>query len=189
MNPKPTPGQIREINDSIRYAMWSVFKVTSPLPEDRAKVAAEVEALFADLAEQGVVVRGVYDVAGLRADADFMIWWHAEDIRTVQSAYHRLRRTELGAHLEPVWSVAALHRPAEFNKGHIPAFMADETRWTSSASTRSCVPTSGTSWRTTERRTLLSEHGQMARDYPDVRANTIASFALGRLRVDPGVRG
>ena len=126
MSPKPSPSQIRDINDSIRYAMWSVFKVSSPLPRDRAKVVAEVEALFGDLAEQGVVVRGVYDVAGLRADADFMIWWHAEDIAAVQAAYHRLRRTELGAHLEPVWSVAALHRPAEFNKGHIPAFMADE---------------------------------------------------------------
>jgi len=30
-----------------------------------------------------------------------------------------------------------------------------------------------------ERRDLLREHGQLARDYPDVRANTIASFALG----------
>jgi len=30
-----------------------------------------------------------------------------------------------------------------------------------------------------ERRTLLAEHGKMARDYPDVRANTVASFALG----------
>ena len=30
-----------------------------------------------------------------------------------------------------------------------------------------------------ERRHMLVEHGQMARDYPDVRANTVASFALG----------
>jgi peroxiredoxin len=30
-----------------------------------------------------------------------------------------------------------------------------------------------------ERRALLKEHGQMARGYPDVRANTVASFALG----------
>jgi len=169
MSPKPSPGQIREINDSIRYAMWSVFKVTGPLPEDRAKLTSEVEALFADVAEQGVVVRGVYDVAGLRADA----------IRLVQSAYHRLRRTELGAHLEPVWSVAALHRPAEFNKGHIPAFMADER-----PSDFICVYPFVRSYDwylldDKERRALLSEHGQMARDYPDVRANTIASFALG----------
>ena len=30
-----------------------------------------------------------------------------------------------------------------------------------------------------ERRAMLAEHGKMARDYPDVRANTVASFALG----------
>jgi len=182
MTQKPSAGQIREINDSIRYAMWSVFKVTSPLgrvPGDRAGLAAEIEALFADVADQGVVVRGVYDVAGLRADADFMIWWHAEDIRKVQAAYHRLRHTELGGHLESVWSVAALHRPAEFNRGHIPAFMTGED-----PKDFICVYPFVRSYewyllQDQERRALLSEHGQMARDYPDVRANTIASFALG----------
>jgi hydrogen peroxide-dependent heme synthase len=178
MSPKPSASQIREINDSIRYAMWSVFKVSSPLPEDRAKVAAEVEALFAEVEQEGVVVRGVYDVAGLRADADFMVWWHAEDIATVQSAYHRLRRTELGRHLTPVWSVAALHRPAEFNKGHIPAFMAGED-----PKKFICVYPFVRSydWYLLDdksRRDMLVEHGMQARGYPDVRANTIASFAL-----------
>jgi hydrogen peroxide-dependent heme synthase len=178
MSPKPSASQIREINDSIRYAMWSVFKVSSPLPEDRAKVAAEVEALFAEVEQEGVVVRGVYDVAGLRADADFMVWWHAEDIATVQSAYHRLRRTELGRHLTPVWSVAALHRPAEFNKGHIPAFMAGEE-----PKRFICVYPFVRSYDwylldDKERRDMLVEHGMQARGYPDVRANTIASFAL-----------
>jgi len=178
MSPKPSASQIREINDSIRYAMWSVFKVSSPLPEDRAKVAAEVEALFAEVEQEGVVVRGVYDVAGLRADADFMVWWHAEDIATVQSAYHRLRRTELGRHLTPVWSVAALHRPAEFNKGHIPAFMAGED-----PKNFICVYPFVRSYDwylldDKERRDMLVEHGMQARGYPDVRANTIASFAL-----------
>ncbi|HEX8970499.1 hydrogen peroxide-dependent heme synthase [Oryzihumus sp.] len=178
MSPKPSASQIREINDSIRYTMWSVFKVSAPLPEDRAKLAAEVEALFTEVAEQGVVVRGVYDVAGLRGDADFMVWWHAEQIEAVQSAYHRLRRTELGRHLSPVWSSAALHRPAEFNKGHIPAFMAgeDPKRYI-------CVYPFVRSYdwyllEDKERRDMLVEHGQMAREYPDVRANTIASFAL-----------
>jgi hydrogen peroxide-dependent heme synthase len=178
MSPKPSASQIREINDSIRYAMWSVFKVSSPLPEDRAKITTEVEALFAEVEQEGVVVRGVYDVAGLRADADFMVWWHAEDIATVQSAYHRLRRTELGRHLTPVWSVAALHRPAEFNKGHIPAFMAGEE-----PKKFICVYPFVRSYDwylldDKERRDMLVEHGMQARGYPDVRANTIASFAL-----------
>jgi chlorite dismutase len=179
MSPKPSAGQIRDINNATRYAMWSVFKVTSALPQDRNALADEVEALFADVADHGVVVRGVYDVAGLRADADFMIWWHAEDIRGVQAAYRRLLATTLGAHLEAVWSVAALHRPAEFNRGHIPAFLADEH-----PKDFICVYPFVRSYEwylleDEERRGLLSEHGQMARDYPDVRANTIASFGLG----------
>ena len=142
-------------------------------------MTAELEAFLADISGEGVAVRGIYDVAGLRGDADFMIWWHAETIEQLQSAYHRLLRTELGQHLEPVWSSAALHRPAEFNKSHIPAFMADEV-----ARKYVCVYPFVRSYEwylleDGERRDLLREHGQMARDFPDVRANTIASFALG----------
>ena len=46
-----------------------------------------------------VVVRGIYDVPGLRADADFMVWWHAETSDELQDAYRRFRRTALGARL------------------------------------------------------------------------------------------
>ena len=176
---KPAPSVVREINDSIRYAMWSVFVSVQPLGEDREKVAAEAAALLADVEAAGVVVRGVYDVAGLRADADLMIWWHAETIEQLQSAYHRFLRTELGAALEPVWSVAALHRPAEFNKSHVPAFLAGED-----PKAYICVYPFVRSYDwylldDARRRDMLVEHGQMARGYPDVRANTVASFALG----------
>ena len=170
---------MREINDSIRYAMWSVFASVQPLAEDREKLASEAAALLADLEAEGVVVRGVYDVAGLRADADLMIWWHAETIEELQSAYHRFLRTELGSALEPVWSVAALHRPAEFNKSHVPAFLAGEE-----PRAYVCVYPFVRSYDwylldDAERRDMLVEHGQLARGYPDVRANTVASFALG----------
>ena len=179
MSDKLTPAQMREINETIRYSMWSVFSSVTPLGDDRDGLGAELETFVATIAAEGVTVRGLYDVAGLRADADFMIWWHAETIEQLQSAYHRLLRTELGAHLEPVWSAAALHRPAEFNKSHIPAFMADEN-----ARKYVCVYPFVRSYDwylldDAERRDMLREHGQMARDYPDVRANTIASFALG----------
>ena len=170
----------REINDLIRYTMWSVFKLREPLADaDRATEAAELEALVADLAGADVVVRGFYDVAGLRADADLMVWIHAENSDELQSAYHRLRSTRFGRRLEPVWSQMALHRPAEFNKSHVPAFLAEEQ-------TRAyvCVYPFVRSYEwylldESERRRLLAEHGKMARDYPDVRANTVSSFALG----------
>ena len=171
----------KDLNDQIRYTMWSVFRLATPLGDgaDRTGEAEEVEKLFAELAGEDVVVRGVYDVSGLRADADVMVWSHAADSEQLQSLYHRLRRTAFGRRLEPVWSQVALHRPAEFNKGHVPAFMAEEE-----PRGYVCVYPFVRSYEwyllsDEERRALLAEHGQMARGYADVRANTVASFALG----------
>src|SRR5947209_3660052 len=169
-----------ELNATIRYTMWSVFKLARPLPdEERGPIGDEVQALVDELAGKDVVVRGTYDVSGLRADADLMIWWHAPSAEALQEAYGRLRRTALGRHLEPVWSQMALHRPAEFNRSHIPAFLADEEprRFV-------CVYPFVRSYEwyllpDEECRFMLAEHGKMARGYPDVRANTVASFALG----------
>ncbi|HEX6196820.1 MAG TPA: hydrogen peroxide-dependent heme synthase [Jiangellaceae bacterium] len=175
-----TKSNARELNDVIRYTMWSVFRLSTPLGDaDRAQLAAEVDGLLGELSGKDLVVRGTYDVGGLRADADLMIWWHAPELTDLQDAYHRLRGTELGRHLESVWSQAALHRPAEFNKSHIPAFLADEP-----PRAYVCVYPFVRSYEwylleDKERRAMLAEHGQMARDYPDVRANTVASFALG----------
>jgi chlorite dismutase len=175
----PNAARIRELNAAIRYTMWSVFRATAPLPALREPVAAEVETLVEQLAGKDVVVRGSYDVSGLRADADLMIWWHAGTADALQEAYGLLRRTVLGRHLTPVWSQLALHRPAEFNKSHLPAFLSGEP-----AREYLCVYPFVRSYEWyllpgDERRDLLREHGQMARGYPDVRANTVASFALG----------
>jgi hydrogen peroxide-dependent heme synthase len=173
-------SRIKDLNDQIRYTMWSVFKLRDLIGDaDRAAEASEVSELFAKLAADDVVVRGTYDVSGLRADADVMIWWHAEDSQQLQAAYNAFRRTAFGRRLDPVWSQMALHRPAEFNKSHIPAFLADET-----PRAHVCVYPFVRSYEwylleDSERRKMLADHGKMARDYADVRANTVASFALG----------
>lgn len=170
----------REINATIRYTMWSVFRLDEPFGDAaRDAEAAEVVDLIAKLAADDVVVRATYDVSGLRADADLMIWWHASTADALQAAYNAFRRTAVGRRMAPVWSQMALHRPAEFNKSHVPAFMADET-----AKDYVCVYPFVRSYEwyllpDEERRDMLKEHGMQARDYPDVRANTVASFALG----------
>lgn len=171
----------REINDTLRYTMWSVFRLRDVLGDDadRGAEAAEVAELFEMLATEDVVVRGLYDVSGIRADADLLVWWHAATADALQAAYNRLRRTRFGRRLDPVWSQLAMHRPAEFNKGHVPAFMADER-----ARDYVCVYPFVRSYEwyvldDAERRRMLAEHGQMGREYADVRANTVASFALG----------
>ncbi|MGL5810614.1 MAG: hydrogen peroxide-dependent heme synthase [Nocardioides sp.] len=183
MSDKPTTkaGRTRELNDTIRYTMWSVFRLSTPLGEggDRDAATAELTELFDKLDAEEVVLRGLYELSGVRADADVMVWWHAATVEDLQAAYQRLRATAFGHHLEPVWSQLALHRPAEFNKSHIPAFLADEA-----PGAYVCVYPFVRSYEwylldDAERRALLAEHGRMGRGYPDVRANTVASFALG----------
>ncbi|TCP55263.1 chlorite dismutase [Tamaricihabitans halophyticus] len=173
-------ARIRELNDTIRYTMWSVFRAEpGRLPADRAQAAGEANDYLEALADKGVTVRGVYDIAGMRADADYLIWWHAEEVEQVQAAYSGFRRTAVGKASVPVWSQVALHRPAEFNKSHLPAFLAGEE-----PRKYVCVYPFVRSYEwyllpDEERREMLAEHGMQARDFGDVRANTVASFALG----------
>ncbi|MFB9662000.1 hydrogen peroxide-dependent heme synthase [Glycomyces mayteni] len=175
----PNAARIKELNDTIRYTLWSVFRAEEPMPSIRQDLASDMEAFFKKhCGDQGVTVRGTYDLTGMRADADLMVWWHAESSDDLQKAYSDFRRSPLGRHLAPVWSNMALHRPAEFNRSHLPAFLTEEPRGYVSVYpfVRSyewyLLPDE-------ERRDLLREHGQMARDFPDVRANTVPAFSLG----------
>ncbi|HWB65718.1 MAG TPA: hydrogen peroxide-dependent heme synthase [Mycobacteriales bacterium] len=170
----------KELNELIRYVMWAVFRVRGALPaERRDALAGELTELLDQLAAKGIVTRGLYDVAGFRADADFMFWWVAPSSDDLQEAWSRFRQSELGRACEPVWSAMAVHRPAEFNKSHVPAYLAGEEpkRYIS------VYPFNRSyEWYLlpdTERRAMLAEHGVMARGYPDVRANTVPAFALG----------
>jgi chlorite dismutase len=108
-----------------------------------------------------------------------MFWWIAPTSDDLQEIYASFRRTRLGRACEPAWSAMALHRPAEFNKSHIPAFLAGEE-----PKNYVCVYPFVRSYEwylldDAERRAMLAEHGKMAREYPDVRANTVSAFALG----------
>jgi chlorite dismutase len=179
MSDQTNAARLRELNDTLRYTMWSVFRACGSLPALRDDVVSEVESLIEQLGTKDVTVRGTYDVSGLRADADVMIWWHSASSDALQEAYGLFRRTAFGRQLAPVWSQMALHRPAEFNKSHIPAFLAGEE-----ARPYICVYPFVRSYEwyllpDAERREMLAEHGRLARGYPDVRANTVASFALG----------
>jgi hydrogen peroxide-dependent heme synthase len=174
-------ARARELNELIRYTMWSVFRLGDAPHLDaanRTEAAAEAAAVLEEAEGKGVVTRGSYDLQGLRADADYMFWWVAPSPGDLQETYARFRRTMLGRASEPVWSVMALHRPAEFNKGHIPAFLAGEEP----RAYVSVYPfVRSYEWYLLppeERRAQLAEHGRMAREFPDVRANTVACFAL-----------
>lgn len=171
----------RQLNEEPYYALYSVFRVRGgQLPDSqRGSASRETEDLLDSAAAKGVLTRGCYDVAGYRADADFLFWWTGAQVDDLQETFRRFRQTRLGRASDPVWSVMAVHRPAEFNKSHIPAYVREEEprRYL-------CVYPFVRSYEwylldPSERRELLAEHGRMARDYPDVRANTASAFALG----------
>src|SRR5699024_12569248 len=95
-----------------------------------------------------------------------------------QAAHNAFRRHAMSSRMSPVWSQMPVHRPAEFNTSHIPAFMAEEQ-----ARAYICVYPFVRSYEwyllpDDERRDMLREHGMQARDYPDVRAYTMPAFAL-----------
>ncbi|KWX64065.1 hydrogen peroxide-dependent heme synthase [Mycobacterium sp. NAZ190054] len=173
-----------ELNSTIRYLMFSVFAVKpgalDASDDARASVVDETATFLKGQEDAGVVVRGLYDIAGMRADADFMMWTHAPTVEALQKTYADFRRTTtLGRACTPVWSNVALHRPAEFNKSHIPAFLAGEE-----PGAYICVYpfVRSLEWYLLpddERRRMLAEHGMAARGYKDVRANTVPAFALG----------
>lgn len=156
------------------WTLWSVLR------RERAAVADGMALERAlDEVPEGVVVRGLYDLTGMRADADLMVWLHGDSPEALQAELRRLRRTaELGA-LVPSWSAMGVHRPAEFSADHQPAFLsgAEPQGWL-------CLYPFVRSYDwyllpADERRTMLAEHGRKGRDFPHLLANTVSAFGLG----------
>lgn len=160
------------------FTLWAVLRrdPQNPVAEPDATELADIAGL---VEEGGVSIRGFYDVSGLRADADLMIWLHGPDPQALQRDLRRLRRTELLRPLLPVWNAMGVHRDAEFNRAHVPGFLrgVPAKQWlTVYPFVRSyewyLLPEE-------ERRAMLADHGRKGAAFTGVTANTVASFALG----------
>jgi len=157
------------------YTLWSVLRRNPERVAGTGDMTRELD----DVAEQGVTVRGFYDVSSMRADADIMIWLHGPNPEKLQWALRRLRRSEPLSSLLPTWNAMGVHRDAEFTSNHLPAFMRgkEPEPWlTVYPFVRSyewyLLPDE-------ERRAMLGDHGRKGSEYRQVLANTVASFALG----------
>lgn len=163
--------------DPSGYTLWAVLR-RNPLhavTPDVGGLASIVEAVE----ERGVTLRGIYDVSSLRSDADIMIWLHGGTPETLQWALRQLRRSTMFSTLLPTWNAMGVHVDAEFSASHRPAFMRDkepEAWLTVYPFVRSyewyILPDD-------ERKAMLGDHGRKGGAYPQVLANTVASFALG----------
>ena len=163
------------MSDTLAYTLYVVLRRDAARPASGGGVAHAVAAVT----ERGVTVRGVYDVSGLRADADIMLWLHGADPEALQSAVRTLRRAELLSGLLPTWNAMGVHVQAEFSRSHAPAFMLGKE-----PKTWLCVYPFVRSYEwyllpDEERRDMLAEHGRKGSAFTGVLANTVASFALG----------
>jgi len=164
------------VTDSdLGYTLWAVLRRDPGATNSGERTLGDRIAGLPD----GVVVRGIYDVSGLRADADLMLWLHGPEPEQLQAALRRLRSSSELATTLPTWNAMGVHRDAEFSRDHLPAFMrgAEPKAWlTVYPFVRSyewyLLPPE-------ERRALLAEHGRAGSAYRGVLANTVASFSLG----------
>jgi len=176
IQPRPQADAPERSGDD--YSLFAVWRRNPALPVTESE-PTELADIVTLLGDQGVTVRGFYDVSGLRADADLMVWLHGPVPEDLQKAVRRLRRTELLRPLLPTWNAMSVHRDAEFNKSHIPGYLRG-------------IPPKG--WLTVypfvrshewyllpedERRQMLMDHGRKGAAFRGVVANTMAAFALG----------
>lgn len=162
--------------EEVHYTAYAVFARREPAPDQVAQATSDlVEAL----AGTGITTRGLYDVHGMPADADVMVWLHGQSASDLQEAERLFEREAFGDTAELVWSGFGVHRQAEFSRDHSPAFLrgvAPKQWLTVYPFVRSyewyVLPEQ-------ERREMLADHGLKGRDYPQVSSNTVAAFALG----------
>jgi len=161
------------------YAFYPCFKATPGFRDlDVDDVAQEVENLFKAW-DGSVTVRGMYSTRGFRSDTDLMLWLVGATPDAVQDALVEFGRAEAGRHLEISWTFLGVVKPAEFTADHAPAFVKGDPpkRY---ASVYPFVRTP--EWYLLprdERSSLLREHGEAGREFPDVLANTTSAFGIG----------
>jgi chlorite dismutase len=167
-DPRPTPN---------RYAAWAVYERTGTAV-DEGRTIADLDLWQANLAASDVVLRGAYDVSGLRAGTDLMLWLHGPSAESIQAALRGFRRTGAGEATRLAWSLLGSHRPAEFARDHVPSFLLG-----TSPKAWLCVYPFVRSYDwyllpAEERGGMLREHGIAGRAYAGVQANTVSAFAL-----------
>jgi chlorite dismutase len=166
------------------FTLWAVLRRDPTRPFDLEEpnvewAVSELESAVAEVEADGVTLRGFYDVSGFKSDADIMVWLHGPVAERLQAGLRRLRRTTLLGDLLPTWNAMGVHRGAEFNKAHVPAFLKgiEPRQWlVVYPFVRSyewyLLPDA-------ERSRMLADHGRKGAAFRSVLANTVAAFALG----------
>lgn len=167
-----------EVVKESNFSLHAVFQRVFPLPVDEEELVELSVDICATLCELPVEVRGWYDTAAYRAEADLMFWALSDNPDDLQMAYHKILNSKLGAYLEPVWSVVCTHMVAEFNERHLPACFGGRGPRNYMAVYPFVRSYEWYYLQPAKRSAMLAEHGRNGKDFMDVCVSTLANFAL-----------
>lgn len=112
-----------------------------------------------------VTLRGIYSLAGLRHDADLLLWVHGTDLDAIQRLAVDLGHTPLGAYLTPAYTYVGVAGGGRYDPEHRASFL----RGVTPLNYVSMYPFTKTAdWYLLsyeERRAMMADHGRLGRRY------------------------
>lgn len=106
-------AQVEPDGPELLFSLFATFRVSSSHPvvldgRDVPGIVRELEDVARELDDEGVVLRGWYDVSGVRSDADLLVWLQGIAPEDLQWSLRQLRRTALLAPLIRTWGALGI---------------------------------------------------------------------------------
>jgi hydrogen peroxide-dependent heme synthase len=168
--------------DTTVFAFFWLYRVS---PEWRRLEAFEREHQRDEFAQVlaahsgSLALRGAYSLAGLRHDADLMLWLYGPDLGAAQDLAVALRKTGLGTYLENTYTYTGIVPISRYAPEHRPAFVQGR----SPLRYLSMYPFVKTpEWYLLpfeRRRALMAEHGRMGQRHSAIPEAVIEEASAG----------
>lgn len=180
----PKPAQ-RDAPETRRQVVSFIFYKVQPQwrrmpPEEKAEHRREFSAVLGKWRESEQMKVLTFSLAGLRADAEMMLWRICYSLECLQQMETELMQTRLGSYLETPHSYLAMTRRSQYKIGHGHgegnAMHCGNHRY---ASVLPFVKTRA--WYQVafeERQRIVNEYVDVIAEYPRVRMNTLYSFGI-----------
>jgi chlorite dismutase len=171
-----------EPRDYVRYTFFHLLPEWRRLPAPARNEGKTALVRVLDSPPDGVLVR-TYSLAGLKADAEMMVWSIGSELAGLQELHARILGTPLGGYLETPYSYLGMAKRSEYLGEHAHGGEGSETRRRPVGLPFLFVYpfVKKREWYALsfeERRRIMGEHFRIGHKYPKVRIHTGYSFGL-----------
>jgi chlorite dismutase len=162
----------------VQFLFYKLDPAWRRLP-DEDRVCRTTE--FAEAVESAPGISSVaYNLTGLKAGTDFLLWRHGSSVSDLQAEASRLHRTTLGKYLEISYSYLGLVRLSTYTKRQTPQ---EQAVFASERSTYLVVYpfTKTKEWYLLSKATrqgMMNEHIKIGHDYAHIKQVLVHSFGL-----------